>query len=77
MAPKSIVDYERAQRRAACAVCSLSEEIREQVRIARKKKIPQGMVLSFLKDEYQIELKRQDFVVHSAAHHDNWDEEES
>ena len=72
---RSLLDFERDKRRAACAVCCLPEDIRDQLRLAREKKIPQAIVLEWLRGEHAITLARQDFVVHGAAHHDQWSDE--
>lgn len=72
---RSLVDYERAKRRSACAVCSLPEVLYGEVRIARGRKIPQATVLEWLREEHGIALSRAQFTAHSAAHHDQWDEE--
>ena len=74
---RSLIQYERAKRRAACAVCSLPEELRAQVRAASDKKIKQGVVLEWLREEHHVTLARQDFVSHGAAHHDQWSEDEA
>jgi len=72
---RSLVDYERAKRRSACAVCSLPDPLSAEVRAARSKKIPQTTVLEWLREEHGVTLTRAQFVAHSAAHHDQWDEE--
>ncbi len=72
---RSLLDYEKAKRRAACAVCSLPDALVSEVRGARTKKMPQATVLEWLREEHGITLTRSQFVAHSAAHHDQWDEE--
>ena len=72
---RSLLDFERDKRRAACPVCVLPQDIRAQLRVAKEKKIPQAIVLEWLRGEHAITLARQDFVVHGAAHHDQWEAE--
>lgn len=69
-AGRSLTDYIRAKRREACAVCSLPDELREQVRIASTKKITRDVVLAWLREEHGVSLSRDDFQAHQAAHHD-------
>jgi hypothetical protein len=69
-APRTLTDYVRAKRRKACPVCSLSDDLREQMKRARAQKIPQDDVRAWLKEDYGIELARSDFTSHGAAHHD-------
>jgi hypothetical protein len=73
---RSLVEYDRAKRRAACAVCSLPEAVRGQIRGASERKIRQALVVEWLREEHHIKIARQEFVAHGAAHHDTWDEEE-
>ena len=50
----SLVDFARVKRqtelRATCTVCQLPAEVREQLRLARPKKIPRPVVLAWLAD---------------------------
>ncbi len=69
---RSLLDFERAKRRAACPVCSLPDAMLNELRAARAKKIPQNTVLEWLKTERGITLSRQEFLVHGAAHHEAW-----
>ena len=67
---KGIVDYVKDLKRADCAVCKLSPEIQEQLKIARKKEIPRATVREYLKAVYGKEVPEADFTGHVSGHHD-------
>lgn len=73
---RSLVEFHRAQRRAACRVCSLPEDVLIELQEARRKKITHETVTEWLKAEHGISIPRQDFVAHGAAHHEQWADEE-
>ena len=68
--PKTLLDFEKAKRMSACKICSLPDDIRQQ--IAGAGRIKQAVVIEWLKSEHHIEVSRQDFTSHSSAHHDTW-----
>ena len=74
---RSLGEYERAKRRAACAACSLPETIRAQIRTASDRRIKQSTVIEWLKEEHGLTISRAEFTSHGSGHHDQWDEEES
>lgn len=69
-AGRSLTDYVQAKRRAACAVCSLPDAIREQVKAARGKKVTNDTVIEWLLSEHDITLTHEAFAAHNSAHHD-------
>lgn len=66
----SLVEYVRKQRRAECAVCSLPEPIRAEIRGATSKKIPRTTVLDWLHEVHKIELTSEAMTSHYSGHHD-------
>lgn len=69
-AGRSLTDYVQAKRRAACAVCSLPEDIREQIKASRGRKVTRDTVLEWLRDEHGIDLTHEALTAHDSAHHD-------
>ncbi len=74
---RSLVEFHRAKRRAACSVCSLPDAILGELKSAREKKISQDIVMEWLKAEHGITIPRQNFIAHGAAHHEVWANEEA
>lgn len=71
---RSLVEFQRDKRRAACVVCSLPSDLYEQLKLARARKISQVEAIDWLKEEEGITITRADFSTHNSAHHDTWDE---
>lgn len=67
---RSLTDYVKAKRRAACAVCSLPDGIREEIRAARSRKINRDTIMDWLKEEHDITLTHDQFNSHQSGHHD-------
>lgn len=71
---RSLLEYasekRKAQRRAACAVCRLPEEVRAQIRAARDRKIERTVIREWLRVEHKSEVSDLDFTSHYAGHHD-------
>lgn len=67
----SLVDYVRQQRRADCAVCSLPDEIRIQLKGASDKKISRATALAWLSEVHGIVMTSDQMTTHYSAHHDS------
>lgn len=79
-ATRSLVDYARdkrkAARRAACKVCAFPDEVREQIKGARDKKIDMHTIREWLKKVHRIQLTDAEYRAHGAGLHDQRDESE-
>lgn len=68
--PRSLVDFMRAKRRAACKVCQLPDDVREQLRTASDKDIKRRDVLEWLRTEVGSDITDAELTSHKAGHHD-------
>lgn len=67
------VEKRRAERRAACPVCRLPKQIREEIRTARGKKIDVATILEWLAAQSHP-IKEIDYKAHGSGMHDQKDE---
>lgn len=77
-ASTSLADYardkRRAARRAACKVCAVPDEVREQMRGAREKKIDMRTIREWLERVHRIRITDVEYRAHGAGLHDQRDE---
>jgi len=66
----SAVEYQMAKKRAACGVCKLSDDLKEQLAEARTRKMRVPEQLEWLSVEHGIKLTRADFDRHHSARHE-------
>lgn len=64
---RTLVDFVNAKRRASCAVCSLPDAIRAQVRSAPDKDIPRRVVREWLEAEHGIKISEAEFQTHASS----------
>lgn len=65
------MEFSKAKRREACPVCQLPDEVREQMRSSRDKKITQQMIKEWLMTDYKKDIKLESLASHNAGHHDD------
>lgn len=70
-AGRSLVDYVLGKKRAECKVCALPGELREQLVVARSRKIRRAEVIEWLRDDHRIILTPRDLDVHYSARHES------
>ena len=70
MAGLSLIEFVQKQRRAECAVCSLPDEVRQQMAKASDRKIKRATVLAWLREEHKIEIADAILTTHYSAKHD-------
>ncbi len=68
--PLSLVDFVKAERRKDCGVCKLPDDLRDQMRKARDKKILRATILDWLRTQYGFVVTTTDMDVHINGHHD-------
>ena len=67
--PQTLTAFVQSQKRAACAVCSLPEEIRAQLRAASKD-ITRRTIRAWLIAEYGKAPAESEMTRHSNGHHE-------
>lgn len=68
---RSLSDFAKAKRRASCPVCSLTTEVREQIRTAREKHIQRDVVMEWLRSEVKTGVTNEQITAHVNGHHDS------
>ena len=68
--PRRLLDFVMDQKRAACPVCKLSDEVKEQLQAAKTRKIPQSVQIQWLKDEMSLTVEVADFQRHYSQRHE-------
>lgn len=66
----SAAEYQMAKKRAACGVCKLSDDLKEQLVLARTRKMRVPEQLDWLREQYGIKLTRADFERHHSGRHE-------
>ena len=72
---RSLLSYVLAKRREGCAVCGLPDEVRAQIVGARERKIESRIIRAWLLAEHGVDILDSVFTSHSAAHHEERQEE--
>ena len=67
---RTLTDYIKDQRRAACAVCRLPDELRQQMAEGRARKIPRKVMLEWLTKEHDVTIADREMDEHGAGNHD-------
>lgn len=70
------IDRRRSERRAACAVCRLPDEVRAQLRAARDKKIDTQTRLAWL-ESIGHQVSDLDLKTHGSSAHDSLDQQKA
>lgn len=70
-APRALLTFVQDKRREKCPVCALPEEVRQQIREARDKKVDRRTIREWLKSEYGREIPETNYTTHSNGHHDD------
>ena len=67
---RSLYDYMHAKRRADCPVCQLPDDVREQLRGAKKRKIPRADQVEWLNVEVGSSVTSANLDAHYSGRHD-------
>lgn len=65
-----LVDYMKEKKREACPVCKLPEFVREQLALAKEKKITRRDQLEWLDKVVHADISNRDLDAHYSGRHD-------
>jgi hypothetical protein len=66
---RSLTQFVRDQRKNGCKVCALGAEVIQQIKTASRNKIPQQIVLDWLREEHGADVTAADLRAHSNQRH--------
>jgi hypothetical protein len=67
---EGILAFSFKKRAEECSVCRLPQEARDQLPIAKKKRIDRDVIIEFLTVKYGFEGNSEDLTSHQNGHHD-------
>lgn len=67
---RSLVAFALDQKRARCKVCNLDKDVYQQIVEARTRRIKQAIIVDWLKQEHDITVTIQEFLLHYSGKHD-------
>lgn len=67
---QSLVEFMKEKRRKACPVCSIPDEVREEMSVARNRKIKRPDVVEWLNTVAGFKVTNADLDAHYSGKHD-------
>jgi len=66
---KRLTEFIEERRRAECPVCQLPDELRDQFKVAARRKVPTAVVLEWLKVEHGVTISEEEYLRHGKSRH--------